>query len=74
MDRLYDPKVPPITLTQNPRISDGYLDTGLIIGSHEACKRIMHEQLCSPRVHSFILTQNKGFWMDIRMRTPQWTL
>jgi hypothetical protein len=69
MDSLYDSKVPPITLTQNLRISDGCLDMGPIIGSHEACKRMMHEQLCDSRVHSLTLTQNsKGFWMDIRMR------
>ena len=75
MDSLYDPKVPPITLARNPRILDGCLDMRLLIGSHEACKRMMHAQLCGPRVHSFILAQNpKGFWMDIRIRALHWTL
>ena len=43
---------------ENPRISDGCLDMGPIIESQEACKRMMYEKLCGPRVHSFILTQN----------------
>jgi hypothetical protein len=55
MDSLCDSKVPPMTLAQNPRISDGCLDMGPIIGSHEACKRMMCGQLCAPRVHSIIL-------------------
>ena len=58
MDSLCDPKVPPIALTQNPRILDGCLDVGPIIGSHAACKRMISGQLCGPRVHSIILAQN----------------
>ncbi len=62
MDSLCDSKVPPMTLAQNPRISDGCLDMGPIIGSHEACKRMMRGQLYGPRVHSIILgTKPKGF-------------
>jgi hypothetical protein len=43
MDSLCDSKVPPITLTRNPKISDGCLDMEPIIGSHETCRRRIFE-------------------------------
>ena len=36
MNYLYDPKVSSLTLAQDPKILDEYLNEWLIIGSHDA--------------------------------------
>jgi hypothetical protein len=38
MNNLYDPKVHSITLAQDPKILDGCLNKGLIIGPYECTK------------------------------------